>query len=473
MNSVKLETLSRSEFDLNTNRLARAYQQIGVQKGDFVTISLTNSIEFFESVVATWKLGAIPNPLNSNLPRREIVALAELVKPKLMVGTDSKILVNCINIRRGYKPDQKLPNTALPDEIPPHFKAMASGGSTGRPKIIVSGNQGTVDTVSPFPTLKPNDVFLLTGPLHHSAPFQAAAYVILSGGTVIIPSYFDAEETLKLVEEYKVTHMTLVPSMMLRIWRLGEITRNKYDLSSIISIQHGSAVCPKWLKQNWIEWLGEDRIVEAYSSTEAAGYTIITGTEWLRKKGSVGRPDPKACQFKIIDETNNEIGPNEIGEIYTKPYLGPDSNYFYGELFHYIGSESKQLPQGWISTGDMGYLDEDGYLYLTDRKSDVINCGGANIYPAEIEASLEAHTSVTAAVVIGLPHEDFGEYIHAILNVSTEVTNRSLRLHLREYVTPNKFPMVFEVVDEVLRDDAGKVRRKELREARLRQWNDE
>ncbi|MCB2107911.1 MAG: AMP-binding protein [Rhodobacteraceae bacterium] len=355
----------------------------------------------------------------------------------------------------------------LADVVAPHFKAMISGGSTGRPKIIVAGNPGVIDLDAPCPTIQPNERMLLTGPLHHNAPFFAATTSLLGGGCLIITRQFDAEDTLRMIERHKINFMTLVPTMMHRLWRLGPETRSKYDLSSIRSIVHSAAPCPVWLKERWIEWIGPDRVVEAYSNTEAPGYTIISGRDWLRKKGSVGKVDPNSCEIMIADRDGRPLGPHQTGEVFMRPKTGPDSDYYYGERYAYIGANSRRLPGGWDSMGDLGYLDEEGYLFLCDRQSDVIIRGGANIYPAEIEAALEAHPAVKSCAVIGLPDEDLGEKVLAIVEIDRAISPDDLRSHLRDCLSPHKIPASFEFVDEPLRNNAGKICRRNLRSAWL------
>jgi bile acid-coenzyme A ligase len=365
-------TVTRAEFDASTNRLARAYAAMGVSRGDFVSILLPNSIAFLEAVAAVWKLGAVPQPLPAKLAPKELAEIIALAKPKLIVGDTPVPTETCACLPTGFQPDPSLSDAALPDVTAPHFKAMVSGGSTGRPKIIVAGHPGIIDPESPLPTIKSGERFLITGPLYHNAPFLAAIMTILTGGTAIVMRRFDAESMLALIEKHKIQFISLVPTMMQRVWRLPTATRNRYDLSSLRAMCHGSAMCPAWLKEAWMEWLGPDRVLEAYSSTEAPGYTIISGSDWLCRRGSVGRPDPSACEVKICEKDGNELPTRRVGEVFMRPTPGPDSQYYFGARYFYIGARSKSLPNGWDSMSDHGYVDEDGYLYLIDRADDVI-----------------------------------------------------------------------------------------------------
>lgn len=223
----------------------------------------------------------------------------------------------------------------------------------------------------------------------------------------------------------------------------------------------GSAPCPPWLMRFFIEWLGPDVMHELYGGTERLGGTHITGREWLAHPGSVGRPMP-GLGLEIRDpETLEVLPPGEIGEIYMMPAGGPGSTYAY------VGATARADAAGWESTGDMGHVDAEGYLYLADRRTDMILTGGRNVYPAQVELALEEHPAVASSAVIGLPDEDLGQRVHAIVQTSGEVADDELRAHLAERVVHYAVPRSFERVDEPLRNDAGKLRRFALRAARL------
>jgi bile acid-coenzyme A ligase len=251
----------------------------------------------------------------------------------------------------------------------------------------------------------------------------------------------------------------LVPTMMHRIWRLGAEVRNRFDLSSLRVMLHMAAPCPTWLKEAWIEWLGPERVHELYAGTEQQSTTIITGTEWLAHRGSVGKP-VAGGRMKILDAEGRELPPGAVGEVYMRPDTGPGSTY------HYVGAEPKRV-DGWESLGDMGWMDEEGYLYLADRQTDMILRGGANIYPAEVEAAIDAHPRVRSSAVIGLPDEELGQRVHAIVDAPGGVTDEELRAHLAERLAYNKIPHSFERASEPLRGDDGKVRRSALRAQRM------
>ncbi len=449
-------SLTRRELELRTNRLARAYESLGVVQDSFVTIALPNGIEFYEACVATWKLGATPQPISAKLPRAEREAILALARPALVVGAPADGLPGVPSLPVGYEAAPELSDAPLPDRIASSWKAPTSGGSTGRPKLIVARQAGTTDPE----TARTRLTQLVPGPLYHNGPFMFSMQGLFAGAQLVVMSHFDAEQSLQLIERHRVQYALLVPTMMHRIWRLGEAVRGRYDLSSLQRILHLGAPCPVWLKQAFIDWLGPERVHELYAGTEAQGVTLISGTEWLAHRGSVGKAMP-GTQIKILDAEGNELPPGEIGEVYLRPDRGPGSTYYY------IGARAKDR-DGWESLGDMGYLDADGYLYLADRQTDMILSGGANVYPAEVEAAIDTHPAVRSSAVIGLPDEDLGQAVHAIVDIAdAELDAEALRTHLADQLARYKIPRSFEFVHAPLRDDAGKVRRSALRQARL------
>jgi bile acid-coenzyme A ligase len=288
-----------------------------------------------------------------------------------------------------------------------------------------------------------------------------AMIALFKGNRVSITTRFDAEQTLALLESQKIDTVYMVPTMMQRIWNLPDDVRARHVLSALRCLWHLAAPCPPWLKRAFIDWLGKDVIWELYGGTEGQGSTVISGEEWLAHPGSVGKPS-ETCEMKVVDEQGQTLPPGEVGELFMRPKTGPGSTY------HYLGAEPRAIEGGWESLGDMGYLDEDGYLYLTDRRTDMIISGGANIYPAEVEAAIDALPGVRSSAVIGLPHEDLGQAIHAIVDAPEGgITAEDVLNHLADRLVRYKIPRSIELVVEPLRDDAGKVRRKSLREARV------
>jgi len=452
--------VTRAGLERRSNRLARAYAARGVVADDLVTLALPNGCEFFEACLALWKLGATPQPISSRLPELERRAIVELAQPRLVVGVEPGEYGDRPQLAAGFEPDASLSDAPLPDRLPRQVRAMTSGGSTGRPKLIIDLAPAQCDPELAENGMQPRGTTLVPGPLYHAGPFITAWQQLLCGGTVVIMDRFDARLALELIERHRVDWVLFVPTMMQRIWRLPEAERLRFDLSSLRRVMCTGAPSPAWLKRAWIDWLGPEKIYEAYGGTERIAGTLTSGTEWLERPGSVGRATG-GRKLRIQRPDGSECAAREVGEVFMLPPGGRGSTY------RYVGAEASASADGWESLGDMGYLDEDGYLYLVDRKADMILVGGANVYPAEIEAALDAHAAVRSSAVIGLPDEDLGSRIHAIVDATQPVSEQALREHLAKHLAPNKLPRSFEFVNEPLRDDAGKVRRSALRDARL------
>ncbi|SDG02098.1 bile acid-coenzyme A ligase [Blastococcus aurantiacus] len=449
-------TRSWTELDRRTNRLARALLARGVVLGDLVTIGLPNSVEFVEACVACWKAGAVPQPVSAAMPPLELQGIVELANPPLVIARGD------IPLDRPIADVDELIAEAeddgpLPTVVSPAYKAPASGGSTGRPKLIVSAQAGVVE---PFGSMvwkhRPGGTVLMPGPMYHNGPFTSAMAGLLNGSTMVLMPRFDAEGVLRLVQEHRATWLYLVPAMMSRIWRLPEEVRAAYDLSSLETVWHLAAPCPPWLKEAWIDWVGPEVLMELYAGTEAQAGTIISGTEWLEHRGSVGTV--LYGEMTILGPDGEQLPPGTVGEVYLR--RGPGQ----GPSYRYIGAEARTRGD-WESLGDIGWMDEDGYLYLADRRTDMILVGGSNVYPAEVEAALDEHPQVASSAVIGLPDPDLGQVVHAIVQPApglTDVDLDDLRRHLAERLVRYKQPRTFELVSEPLRDDAGKVRRSQL-----------
>ncbi len=453
-------TLRRAELEARANRLARAYAERGVAQGDLVTLVLPNGLEWVVACMAAWKLGAVPNPISSRLPPPERDAILARAAPALVVGA-APGAIDAPSIPPGFEPDPRLSDGPLPERLAPHERALASGGSTGTPKLILPTSPARYDPERPSALFRAEHAVLVPGPLVHAVPFSAAWQGFFGGARVVILPRFDAARCLEEIERHRVDRLHLVPTMMLRIWRLPASERDARDLSSLRFVMTGGAPCPAWLMRAWIDWLGPGVMHEAFGPSERIGGTFITGHEWLQHPGSVGRPS-LGSRLRILDpESGRELPPGEMGEIYMLPAGGPASTY------RYLGAESRRRPDGWESVGDMGWLDAEGYLYLGDRRSDMILVGGRNLYPAEVEAALEEHPAVRSCAVIGLPDEELGSRVHAIFEAVAPLEAAALRQHCAERLAPWKVPSSFERSERPLRDEAGKVRRSALRAQRL------
>lgn len=458
------ETVSRRELRLRSRRLGRELASLGVGHGDFVTVALPNSVDWFVSYCACWNIGAIPQPVSAKLPARELAAIVELAGSKVVVGAPEAALdlipEGTHHLPLGHRPGEKFSDDPLPDAISPAWKAPTSGGSTGRPKLIVSGDPAAIDPEQVLPLgLEPDGCMVMPGPLYHNGPGVWTCQALLSGNHVVLLQRFDAEETLAALAEHRADITYMVPTMMKRILRLDDEVRLSYDLSALRVLWHLAEPCPAWLKEAYIDWLGPGCIHELYGGTEGQAITIITGEEWLEHRGSVGRVS--TGEMKVCDADGNEVPAGEEGEVWMRRTRDEPT-------YRYLGAEAKTLDGGWESLGDMGWFDADGYLYLGDRVADMILSGGANIYPAEIEAALGEHPDVRSCAVIGLPDDDRGNTVHAIVQADESVAPPETLLgFLADRLTTYKLPRSFEYVDTALRDDAGKVRRSALRAQRL------
>jgi bile acid-coenzyme A ligase len=454
-----VRTVSWGEFDRRTNQIARGLAKVGVKFGDIVSIAMPNGAAFIEAAFGLWKVGATPQMLSYRLPRHEAGAVMELAETPILISDGSV---------EGSRPRYDVEALAalgeddspLPDVTAPVFKAATSGGSTGRPKLILAGAPGVAMAAGgAVYRIGPDDTCIIPGPLYHNAPFTCSVNALTQGAHVVILPRFDPEETLKAVDRHKATWLYVVPTMMSRIWKLPDEVKAKYDVSTLHTVWHMAAPCPPWLKESWIHWIGPEAIMELYAGTEAQSATIITGTEWLAHRGSVGQV--RAGEMATFNEAGERLPVGEIGEIYMRRPEGMPESY------KYRGANARTLPGGWESLGDIGSFDEDGYLYLADRRTDMILVGGANIYPAEIEAALDEHPGVHSSAVVGLPDDEMGNTIHAIVHPKGEVSEDDLRAHLRGLLVSYKQPRTYEFVPEQVRDDAGKVRRTQLRDERI------
>jgi bile acid-coenzyme A ligase len=452
-------TASRAELESASNRRARGWQRQGVEAGDHIAIALPNGIAFVECALGAWKLGAVPVPLSARLPekeQREIVALAD---PRLVIGVPDGRYPDRITENEASEAPAAEADTALEDRVSPHCQAIASGGSTGRPKLIVDANPASFDTDAPHYGLEEGGAVLIPGPLFHTGPFLNARESLLRGGLVVLMSRFDPERALQLIDVHQVEWVNLVPTMLHRMWRLPEEVRTRYALTSLRRVVSSGAACADWLMRSWIEWIGPDRMFEVYGGTERIGGTMISGREWLERPGSVGKPTGGRL-VRILGDDGQELAAGEVGEVYFLPPGGQGSTY------RYVGADARATSDGWETLGDMGSVDEDGYLYLVDRRTDMVVTGGENVYPAEVEAAIDGFPSVAGSCVIGLPDEDLGQRLHAIVEADSNC-EPALRARLEQELVRYKIPRSFEFVSEPIRDDAGKVRRAQLRAQRI------
>ena len=347
---------------------------------------------------------------------------------------------------------------------------LYSSGTTGQPKGVlpkrVPGDPITVMTPTASALrakfgFDENTVYLSPAPLYHAAPLTYNTLTMHSGGTSIIMERFDAEQSLALIQKYRVTHSQWVPIMFIRMLRLEESLRESFDLSSHQVAVHAAAPCPIEIKRKMIDWWGPI-INEYYGSTEGMGLTAISSQEWLEHPGSVG--PPLRCSIKILDDHHSPLPPNEIGTVYFADRLSDFSYYKEPEK-----TAACLTPEGWGTVGDAGYLDEDGYLYLTDRKDFMIISGGVNIYPQEIENQLIQHPDVADVAVFGIPNEEFGEEVKAVVQpvrwpIKEEDMALTLQEWLRSFISHVKIPRSIDFEETLPRLDNGKLYKRYLQQ---------
>lgn len=459
-------TVSWSQLDAQANKLARKLCKLGVQKDDIVVLALDNGPALHAFSFACWKVGATPAPLSAKMPEPEFAVLVDLMRPRLSVSDAPAFVENeRFPVITSTEDLSAYDDAPFPSIIGAHWKAACSGGSTGRPKAIIIDSPSSFDPhskdVIDIHKMRPDGVVLNPGPLYHNAPFLFTHLAMFTGSTVIGMERFDAEEALALIEKHRVNWVHFVPAMMHRIWSLPAETRDKYDLSSLDAVWHLAAPCASWLKEAWINWLGAERLWERYGGTEGFGSTVIRGDEWLSRRGSVGRVLGKT-KLKIVNDVGLPCETGKIGEIYFYPPGGRPPSY-------YIGAKLARDADGFLTLGDLGYQDEDGYLFLADRRVDLIVRGGANIYPAEIEGAIIEHPDVASVIVVGLPCDELGARVHAIIEAKQGIMLDLASVHrfLMSGLTKTKLPESYDIVVQSLRDDTGKARRSALRSERV------
>ena len=450
-------TISRSELDRQSNRWARAMSLRGVRPGDIVSICLPSDRSFLVAAWAVWKLGATPQPLSPRIAPHELQAILDLTRPTLLIG---RAVISDTVATWDTTGADDLSADPLEPLVAPSWKAPTSGGSTGRPKVILSTSPAVTEPLLQLAQavrIRPQEVLLAPAPLHHNGPFLTSTMALLSGGHVVLMQRFDPETALELIAQHRVGWVYAVPTIMSRIAKLDPQITATADLSSVHTLFHMAAPCAPWLKHWWIGRLGADAVWELYAGTEAQAITTIGGQEWLRKPGSVGRP--LVGEVTVLDEQGAPVPAGVVGEVFLRAAAGATT-------YRYLGAEPRRVDD-WESLGDMGYLDADGYLYLCDRSTDMVLVGGVNVYPAEVEAALESHPAVESSCVIGLPDDDLGNQLRAVVHLTEDVDDDSLHAFLAERLAPYKRPRAFARTDHSLRDEAGKIRRSAVRAAML------
>jgi bile acid-coenzyme A ligase len=456
--------LSWGELAERALRRAHALAAQGIGQGDRVVLALPNGNDFFELTYALWKLGATPTVVSSRLPEAELRAIIALAEPRAVLAAEPSLqaTLGALPMEFGRTHENRAPLASLEA---PCWKVMTSGGSTGRPKLIVDALSSRMDDAVHGLRMVRDGTMLNAAPLYHNFPFAMAHMHMVLGTSVVGMAKFEAAEFLALVERHRVQWTALVPTMMSRIARLPEKERLDHDMASLETVWHTAAPIAQGLKQLWIDWLGPERVWEIYGGTEGFCTTQLSGSEWLAHRGSVGRA--VGGEISIRGEDGTALPAGEVGEVYMRKAGGGPASY------RYVGADSRRLDDGFESLGDFGWVDADGYLYIADRRADLILSGGHNVYPAEVEGALLDHPAVAEAIVIGLPHSDLGARVHAIVRLEegAAASAEELIAFAAERLVSYKLPRTLEFTEQALRDEAGKARRSKLREDRLRKMS--
>jgi len=475
---------SYGELNARVNQLARALRRAGVGAGDTVGAVLHNGFEWYELLNAVGKLGAQLVPIGYRLKGPEIAymladsrAKVALAAPDLAEEIDRALAEHALPDDALWVVGQNLPwrgrayEEVLAGEAaeePPDgfvgggFNTMIyTSGTTGRPK----GIERAVDPARAHLSLlgvaalwgfTADDVHLVAGPLYHTGPSSYGQVHLLIGSTVVVMERYDAATALRLIERHRVTTSFMVPTHFSRILLLDADERSRYDLSSVRLIMHSAAPCPAHVKRGIMEVFPPGTVTEFYGASEA-GFSRITAEEWLRKPGSVGTAW-MGHELKILDDDGRALPPGEIGLIYVR---GSTLD------FRYRGAEEKTrqaFRDGLFTAGDLGYLDGDGYLFIADRRTDLIITGGANVYPAEVESVIAQHPKVADVAVIGLPDAEMGKSVLAVveLRAGERATAEEIIGFTRRDLAHYKCPRRVEFVDVLPREPQGKVRKHQL-----------
>ena len=472
---------TRGELNANANRLTRALSARGVQPGDGVALMCANRPEFAETIVAAQRAGLRLTPINWHLTAEEAgyilddceatafvadarfasiaagaAALAPRLRARLAVG--------------GEIPGFEAWEKALAPESGDDVSATRAGsmmlytsGTTGRPKGVHRPGEARGALAAAQLTRYRGDthVHLCTGPLYHAAPLAFSLTTPMAMGTpVVLMDGWEAEPTLALIEHHGVTHTHMVPTMFHRLLSLPDATKARYDTSSLVFVIHGAAPCPIAVKQQLIDWLGPI-VWEYYAATEGAG-TLVGSEEWLAKPGTVGKVSPPD-HIRILDESGSEVAPGTVGTVYLKSPA---------ERFEYFKAPEKTAGayrDTHFTLGDVGYVDDDGYLFLTDRSAHLIISAGVNIYPAEVEAALLGHWAVGDVGVVGRPDEEWGEVVVAAVEpqpgvIPSDALAAELVEWCRDRIAHYKCPREVVFVEALPRHDNGKLYKHQLRE---------
>jgi long-chain acyl-CoA synthetase len=480
------ETVTYRRLDEQSNRIAQLFRSLGLVAGDHVAIFMENNVRFFEFCWGAQRSGLIYTAISSRLTAAEVDYIvgdcgarlfvtskyladkaAELAP--LMTGVANRFMVD--GAIAGYQSWEQTiarqPATPVADQVMGR-DMLYSSGTTGRPKgVLPVGEPQPIDADSALVQINrklygvgPDTIYLSPAPLYHAAPLRFNMTVMKLGGTCVLMENFDAEDYLRLVGQHKITHTQLVPTMFVRFLKLPDEARLRHDVSSLRCAIHAAAPCPIPVKEKMIAWWGPI-LWEYYAGTEGNGLTLCNSQEWLAHKGTVGKA--VVGTLRICDDDGTEMPTGQPGTIY---FAG-------GNPFRYHNDPKKTLesrhPEGWTTLGDVGYVDADGFLYLTDRKAFMIISGGVNIYPQEAENLLINHPKVMDCAVFGVPNDDFGEEVKAVvqprdMSDADGALAEELIDYCKQHLSAIKCPRSIDFESELPRHPTGKLYKRLLRD---------
>ncbi len=465
-----------------SNQLARCMRELGLCEDDSVALLCGNRVEFIEVMMAAFRSGIRVTPINWHLTAEEIAYIVDNCDAKILFAEGqfgSKVAEATGMLKKierylsigddieGFSPylDAILNHDDRNIDVPVHGGTMLyTSGTTGRPKGVFRADRPPIlPDFSEIGYARGDGVNLCTGPAYHAAPLLIDVLTpIISGATVVFMEKWDPGESLRLIEQHKVTHCHMVATMFHRLLQLPREKKEQHDLSSMRLIIHGAAPCPVHVKHAMIEWFGPV-LIEYYAATEGGGGFLIGSEEWLTKPGSVGRPGPE-FDNKIVDDEGNVVAQGDIGTIYMR---APDE----GRFIYYKDQEKTDSSYAgdYFTLGDMGYFDEDGYLFLTGRTAELIISGGVNIYPQEVDSQIMQHAAVLDVCTIGVPSDEWGEEVKSVIQLNKEfapsvVLERELIEFSRERLPAFKCPRSVDFVDDLPRLPTGKIQRRTVRE---------
>ena len=481
--------LTYRQLDDNSAALARVLYDAGLRRGDVVALLSDNAAEVFEVYWATQRSGLYITAVNHHLTAQEAAYIVRDSRARALVVSAA---LGELAAEVAARVENHGPRLAFGGNVPgfdryetvlaeagPRLREEPSGalmlyssGTTGFPKGVKPPlpNRRVDEPGDPIVAMARDvygitdtDIYLSPAPVYHAAPLRWCGMVQAIGGTVVLAKRFDAEATLRHIERYGVTVAQLVPTMFVRLLKLGDTLRAGSDLSSLRVLIHAAAPCPVEVKRAMIEWLGPI-LYEYYGSTEAHGLTFIDSEQWLSHPGSVGRS--VLGTLHICDDDGRELPAGAVGTVYFERDHLP---------FEYHNDPDKTAAarhpehRFWTTVGDLGYLDPDGFLYLTDRKSFVIISGGVNIYPQEVENALTLHPAVLDVAVIGVPHSEMGEEVRALVQLApgvgrSDAVAKELIDYVRERIAHYKAPRSIKFVDALPRTPTGKLVKSKLRQ---------